>query len=64
MSVFLLNWSPSSIQVLSEGVTGQLKLLILVAPCWVEASWLPTDLKMLVDISHCCPNVQNLVMDV
>ena len=31
---------------------------------WIEATWLPTVLSLLVDIPHCCPIVQNLVMDV
>ena len=47
---------------LAEHVTGQLRLCILVASCWMEASWLPTVLNMLVDITHCCPVIQNLVM--
>ena len=32
---------------LTEHVKGQLRHLILVAPCWMEAPWLPTGLNML-----------------
>ena len=35
---------------LAEHVKGQLRCLILVAPCWMEAPWLPTVLNMLADI--------------
>ena len=35
---------------LAENVNGQLRHLILVAPCWMEASWLPTILNMLADV--------------
>ena len=42
---------------LAEYVTGQLRLLILIVPCWMEATWLPTVLNMLVDIPHYCPIV-------
>ena len=42
---------------LAEHVNGQLRWLILVAPCWMEAPWLATILNMLVDVpqavSHC-----------
>ena len=49
---------------LAESVKGQLRLLILVAPCWIEAPWLPTILNMLVDIPWQCPIIKDLVMDV
>ena len=49
---------------LVENVTGQFRLLIQMASLWIEATWLPVVLNMLVDIHHCCPIVQNLVMDV
>ena len=49
---------------LAEHVTGQFRPLILVAPCWREASWLPTVPSMLVDIPCCCPIVKHLVIDV
>ena len=35
---------------LVEHVNGQLRHLILVVPCWMEAPWLPTVLNMLADI--------------
>ena len=43
---------------LVEHITGQFRCLILVTPCWIEASWLPTVLNMLVDILYCSPNVK------
>ena len=49
---------------LAEYVTGQFRLLILVAPIWMDTSWLPTVLNMLVDIPHCYPIITNLVIDV
>ena len=49
---------------LAEHVNGQLRHLILVAPCWMEAPWLPTALSMLADIPQQCPIVKDLVMDV
>ena len=40
---------------LTEHVTGEFRLLILVAPCWMEVPWLPTVLNILQDIPrHCC----------
>ena len=35
---------------LAEHVNGQIRWLILVAPCWMEAPWLPTVLNMLADV--------------
>ena len=35
---------------LAEHVKGQLRLLILVASCWMEAPWFPTVLNMLADV--------------
>ena len=49
---------------LAEHVNSQLRWLILVAPCWMEAPWLPTALKMLTDISWQCPIVKDLIVDV
>ena len=49
---------------LAEHVKGQFRLLILVAPCWMDAAWLPMVLYMLVYILHCYPVVQNIFMDV
>ena len=37
---------------------------MLVAPCWMEAPWLPTVLNMLADVPWQCPIVTDLVMDV
>ena len=51
-------------RVLVEHVKGQLRWLILVAPCWMEAPWLPTVLNMLADISQWCPIIKDLIMDV
>ena len=50
-------------QFLVEHVNGQLRHLLLVAPCWMEAPWLPTVLNMLVDVPW-CPLLKDLVMDV
>ena len=36
---------------LAEYVTGHFRISILVAPCWMEAPWLPTVLNMLEDDS-------------
>ena len=35
---------------LLEHVNSQLRHLILVVPCWMEAPWLPTVLNMLADV--------------
>ena len=44
---------------LAEHVNGQLRHLLLVAPCW-----LPTVLNMLADVPQWCPLVKDLIMDV
>ena len=49
---------------LAEHVSGQLRHLLLVAPCWMEAPWLPTVLNMLAYVPQQCPLVKDLVMDV
>ena len=49
---------------LAEHVNGQLRHLILVAPCWMEASWLPTVLNKLADVPWQCPIIKDLVVDV
>ena len=49
---------------LTEHVKGQLRLLILVEPCWTEAPWIPTVLNMLADIPQHCPFIKDLIMDV
>ena len=42
-------------KVLAECVTGQFRLLFVVAPCWMGASWFPTVLNMLEDAPYGCP---------
>ena len=37
--------------------------LILLAPCWIEAPWLPTILNMSTDVPWQCPIIKDLVMD-
>ena len=49
---------------LAEHVNGQLRHLILVAPCWMEAPWLPTVFNMLEDVPRQCPIVKHLIVDV
>ena len=49
---------------LAEHVNSQLRYLLLVAPCWMEAPWLPTVLNMLVDVPWRCPLLKDLIMDV
>ena len=49
---------------LAEHVNSQLRHLLLVAPCWMEAPWLPTVLSMLADVPRQCPIVKDLVVDV
>ena len=41
---------------LAEHVKGQLRHLLLVAPCWMEAPWLPTVLNMLADFPLLVPH--------
>ena len=38
-----------------EHVKHELRHLILVVPCWMEAPWLPTVLNMLTDVLGWCP---------
>ena len=47
---------------LAEHVKGQFRLLILVAPCWMEAPWLPTVLNMLAYIPWCCPIIMHVLV--
>ena len=49
---------------LVQHVTGQFRILILVAPCRMEVPWLPTVLNILKDICHQCPIINDLTMDV
>ena len=48
---------------LAEHVKGQLRQLILVALCWLEAPLLPTVLNMLADVPQQCPIIKDLVID-
>ena len=49
---------------LAEHVKGQLRLLILVAPCWIEALRLPKALNMLTYVLCHCPIIKDLIMNV
>ena len=49
---------------LAEHVKGQLRRFFLVAPCSMEAPWLPIVLNMLADIPQWCPIINDLIMDV
>ena len=49
---------------LAEHVRDQLRHLIVVSQCWMEAPWLPTVLNMLADDPHWCPIIKDLVMDI
>ena len=49
---------------LAENINGQLRHLILMVPCWMEAPWLLTVLNMLADVPQQCPIITDLVMDV
>ena len=51
-------------QFMAKHVTGQFGLLILVAPCSIEVTWLSTVLNILIDIPHWCLNIKDVVMDV
>ena len=48
---------------LAECDTGQLKLLIPVVPCLMEAPWLATVLNMLAYVPHWCPIVKDFTID-
>ena len=47
---------------LAEHVNGQLRHLLLVAPCWMKAPWLPTVLNMLADVPRQHPVIKDLIM--
>ena len=49
---------------LAECVKGQLRCLILIASCVMDAPWLPTVLNMLADIPQQCPIIRDLIVDV
>ena len=51
-------------EFLVKHVTSHFRLHILVAPCWMEAPWLLTVLKILEDVSHCSPIMKDLVTNV
>ena len=51
-------------QFLVEHVKGQLRYLIMVSPCWIEAPWLSAVLNMLADIPQWCSVIKDLVVDV
>ena len=46
-----------------EHVTSQFRLLILVAPCRIEAPWLPTVLHMFEDNPKHCSVIKGLIID-
>ena len=48
---------------LAEHVSGQLRHLILVVPCWMEAPCLLAILNMLADIPWWCPIIKILIVD-
>ena len=48
----------------AEHITGQFVLLIQIAPCWMEASWLPTVLNTLEHTLHWCPIIKSLIIDI
>ena len=47
-----------------EHVKGHLKLLILVAPCWMEAPWFSIVFNMLADVPQQCHIMKDLIMGV
>ena len=49
---------------LEEHVKVQIRLLILVASCWMEVPWFPTLLSMFTDVSWFYPLIKDLIMDV
>ena len=49
---------------LAEYVKGQVRPLILVALCWMEAPWLPIVPNMLADVPQCCPIMKDHIVDV
>ena len=49
---------------LTEHITGQYRLITLIAPFWMEASWLSTVLNLLDDIPHHCLIIKYFVRDV
>ena len=57
------SFPPFLSKFLAGHVTGQFRLLIPDAPCWIEPSWLPSVFSMLKDIPYQCPIIKDLVSD-
>ena len=51
-------------KLLAEHVKGQLRLLILVALCWMEVPWFTTVLNILANVLWQCPIIKDPIMDV
>ena len=51
-------------QISSRTCQWSTQTFALVAPCWMEAPWLPTVLSMLADVPQWCPIIKDLIMDV
>ena len=51
-------------EFLSKQVKGQSKCLILAAPCWMEATWLPAVLGMFKNVPPLWVMVKSLLRDV
>ena len=49
---------------LTDHVISQFRLLVPVAPCWIEAPWLPTVLNILAGIPQHCAVIKDLVINV
>ena len=49
---------------LGEHVNGQLRHLILAAPCWMEVPWLPIILNMLADVPQQYPIIKDLIINI
>ena len=49
---------------LAEHITSQFRLLILVAPCCMEAPWLSAILNILEDVPLHCPIINDFIIDV
>ena len=45
-------------------MSGQFRLLLRVAPCWIEAPWHPTASNMLEDIPCQYPTITDLSKDI
>ena len=49
---------------LVQHVKGQIRLLILITPCWMETSCPQTIFDMLEDVPHGCSIIENPIKDV